>query len=168
MNEQEIMQFIERWEVSGAAERANYQLFLSELCSVIGVPHPDPATPDNSLNAYVFERSVWNNCNDKYRSSLRRKIRRINPENRGWRRHLGCRNHPYQALFNRVHLEWTERKVTHASIRSDRASPQTVKVRFENAAQAEFVGNTVTILDDNLIRVEVSGDCSMTVDFSLK
>ena len=51
-------QFIERWENSGAAERANYQLFLSELCDVLGVPHPDPATPDNRENAYVFERSV--------------------------------------------------------------------------------------------------------------
>jgi hypothetical protein len=53
-----IRQFIERWEGSGAAERANYQLFLSELCDVIGVAHPDPATPDNRQNAYVFERSV--------------------------------------------------------------------------------------------------------------
>ncbi|MDT8391872.1 MAG: DNA methyltransferase [Lentisphaeria bacterium] len=53
-----IKQFIERWETSGAAERANYQLFLSELCAVIDTPRPDPATPDNSRNAYVFERSV--------------------------------------------------------------------------------------------------------------
>ncbi len=53
-----IQRFIERWESSGAAERANYQLFLSELCDVIGVPHPDPASPDNTANAYVFERSV--------------------------------------------------------------------------------------------------------------
>ncbi len=58
MEEQGIKQFVERWEASGAAERANYQLFLSELCDVIGVPHPQPATPDNRRNAYVFERSV--------------------------------------------------------------------------------------------------------------
>ena len=50
--------FIDRWERSGAAERANYQLFLSELCDLIGVPHPDPATPDTEQNAYVFERAV--------------------------------------------------------------------------------------------------------------
>ena len=53
-----VRAFITRWERSGASERANYQLFLSELCDVIGVPHPDPATPDTSENEYVFERSV--------------------------------------------------------------------------------------------------------------
>jgi hypothetical protein len=30
--------FIARWQKSGAAERANYQLFLSELCDLLGVP----------------------------------------------------------------------------------------------------------------------------------
>lgn len=29
--------FITRWRASGAAERANYQLFLSELCDLLGV-----------------------------------------------------------------------------------------------------------------------------------
>jgi len=53
-----IQSFIARWENSGAAERANYQLFLSELCDLLGVPHPEPATPDTSQNAYVFERAV--------------------------------------------------------------------------------------------------------------
>ena len=33
--------FIRRWESSGAAKRANYQLFLSELCDLLGVPRPD-------------------------------------------------------------------------------------------------------------------------------
>ena len=56
--ERDVQAFVERWENSGAAERANYQLFLSELCDVIGVPHPDPATPDRGANAYVFEREV--------------------------------------------------------------------------------------------------------------
>jgi hypothetical protein len=50
--------FIGRWEKSGAAERANCQIFLSELCALIGVPPPEPATPDTHLNAYVFERAV--------------------------------------------------------------------------------------------------------------
>jgi hypothetical protein len=50
--------FLRRWAHSGAAERANYQLFLSELCDVLGVPRPDPTVPDNSQNAYVFERAV--------------------------------------------------------------------------------------------------------------
>ena len=30
--------FIERWQRSAASERANYQLFLSELCDVLNVP----------------------------------------------------------------------------------------------------------------------------------
>ncbi len=50
--------FIERWESSGAAERANYQIFLSELCDVLGVPRPNPTRPDDENNAYVFEKSV--------------------------------------------------------------------------------------------------------------
>ena len=50
--------FIARWEHSGSGERANYQLFLSELCDLIGVPRPEPAGPDDSANAYVFERAV--------------------------------------------------------------------------------------------------------------
>jgi hypothetical protein len=50
--------FIARWLSSGAAERANYQLFLSELCDLLGVARPDPTKPDDAENAYVFERSV--------------------------------------------------------------------------------------------------------------
>lgn len=50
--------FIARWQNSGAAVRANYQLFLSELCDLLGVPRPDPTRPDDRDNAYVFERSV--------------------------------------------------------------------------------------------------------------
>ncbi|HET7369216.1 MAG TPA: DNA methyltransferase [Gammaproteobacteria bacterium] len=50
--------FIERWSPSGGAERANYQLFLAELCDLIDVPRPDPARPDNLENGYVFERSL--------------------------------------------------------------------------------------------------------------
>lgn len=50
--------FITRWKESGAAERANYQLFLSELCDLLGVARPDPTKPDDADNAYVFERSV--------------------------------------------------------------------------------------------------------------
>jgi hypothetical protein len=53
-----IEAFIKRWKRSGAAERANYQLFLSELCDVLGVERPHPTVPDDTENAYVFERSV--------------------------------------------------------------------------------------------------------------
>ena len=54
----DIPSFITRWSGSGAAERANYQLFLSELCDLLGVARPDPTKPDDAENAYVFERSV--------------------------------------------------------------------------------------------------------------
>jgi hypothetical protein len=50
--------FIARWEASQGAEHANYQLFLSELCDLIGVPRPEPARADDRDNAYVFERAV--------------------------------------------------------------------------------------------------------------
>src|SRR5689334_1644059 len=54
----QIDSFIHRWESSGAAERANYALFLTQLCDLLGVPQPEPTTPDAADNAYVFERDV--------------------------------------------------------------------------------------------------------------
>lgn len=53
-----ITKFIKDWRESGGAERSNYQLFLTELCDILEVPHADPAKPENERNAYVFERSV--------------------------------------------------------------------------------------------------------------
>ena len=53
-----VESFLRRWEASGAAERANYQLFLSELCDFIGVERPEPTRADDAENAYVFERAV--------------------------------------------------------------------------------------------------------------
>lgn len=50
--------FIERWGNGGGTERANYQLFLTELCALLDLPMPDPASADNAENAYVFERMV--------------------------------------------------------------------------------------------------------------
>ncbi len=58
MGESAVSAFIERWSKSGGAERANYQLFLAELCDVLGVPRPDPTRPDDHENSYVFERNV--------------------------------------------------------------------------------------------------------------
>jgi hypothetical protein len=51
-------EFFLRWEASGAAERANYSMFLNELCDLLEVRRPDPAGPDDEKNAYVFERAV--------------------------------------------------------------------------------------------------------------
>jgi hypothetical protein len=53
-----ITEFVQTWKSSGGAERANYQLFLSEMCDQLGVPRPDPTKPDDNENAYVFERTV--------------------------------------------------------------------------------------------------------------
>lgn len=54
----DITNFIERWASSGAAERANYQIFLTELCDVLEVERPEPTKPDEDDNAYVFEKAV--------------------------------------------------------------------------------------------------------------
>jgi hypothetical protein len=54
----DTINFIERWASSGAAERANYQIFLAELCDVLAVPRPEPTKPDEDENAYVFEKAV--------------------------------------------------------------------------------------------------------------
>ena len=55
----DVEEFIARWSANeGGAERANYGLFLSQLCRVLDVPEPDPAGPHTEANDYVFERAV--------------------------------------------------------------------------------------------------------------
>ncbi len=53
----DIEAFIAKWKASDGAERANYALFLTELCDQIGVDHPD-ATGAQRANDYTFERGV--------------------------------------------------------------------------------------------------------------
>lgn len=51
--------FIKRWRRNeGGAERANYALFLTELCLLLDLPPPDPADATHENNDYVFERAV--------------------------------------------------------------------------------------------------------------
>jgi hypothetical protein len=51
--------FIARWQGrEGGQERANYALYLSELCDVLGVERPKPAGATTEFNDYVFERAV--------------------------------------------------------------------------------------------------------------
>lgn len=50
--------FIFRWKASGASERANYQIFLTELCELLGVERPRPATDKVHEASYNFERPV--------------------------------------------------------------------------------------------------------------
>lgn len=54
-----IETFITRWRANeGGAERANYVLFLTELCTLLDLPQPDPADASHTRNDYVFERAV--------------------------------------------------------------------------------------------------------------
>jgi SAM-dependent methyltransferase len=50
--------FIARWKGSSSSERANYALFLSELCDLIEVARPEPSTSDEDLNTYVIDKAV--------------------------------------------------------------------------------------------------------------
>lgn len=50
-----LSDFISRWAVSGGSERANKDIFLHELCDVLGVPRPDPKRGDPALDLYVLE-----------------------------------------------------------------------------------------------------------------
>ena len=54
-----IERFVERWRRNeGGAERANFPLFLTELCALLELPPPDPADATHARNDYVFERGV--------------------------------------------------------------------------------------------------------------
>ncbi len=54
----DVEKFIARWQGKDGSEKANYQLFLTELCHLLTVEIPQPATADNQINSYVFERRV--------------------------------------------------------------------------------------------------------------
>jgi SAM-dependent methyltransferase len=57
-----VERFIARWQgQEGGQERANYALFLTELCAALDLPQPDPAKASHEFNDYVFERSVRRN-----------------------------------------------------------------------------------------------------------
>jgi hypothetical protein len=47
--------FISRWKASGGSERANFQTFANELCEVLGLPKPAPASEATRANSYCFE-----------------------------------------------------------------------------------------------------------------
>ena len=50
--------YIARWRAATGSERANYQLFVGQLCDLLGLPAPDPARGEAAENAYCFERRV--------------------------------------------------------------------------------------------------------------
>lgn len=68
----DINAFIERWsQARGGAERANYQMFLTELCQAMDLPRPDPASHETAHNDYVFERGVKRRESEGAASTLR-------------------------------------------------------------------------------------------------
>lgn len=61
MIEQKVEAYIKRWGGGmsrGGNERANLQMFITELCTLLDLPQPEPAMAKRSDNAYIFERSV--------------------------------------------------------------------------------------------------------------
>jgi len=56
--------FIARWQASAAAELANSQSFLKELCDLLEVPQPEPSQAEEENNTYVFEKGVQFNNGD--------------------------------------------------------------------------------------------------------
>jgi hypothetical protein len=54
MPSREIEDFIARWSAASPSERANAQLFLVELCDLLGVARPDPKPG----SGYAFEFPV--------------------------------------------------------------------------------------------------------------
>lgn len=60
----QIQEFLARWGPAGGAERANCQPFIIDLCDLLGVPRPEPSVPDESRNAYVFDRKVTRTTDD--------------------------------------------------------------------------------------------------------
>ncbi len=64
--------FIRRWQgQEGGQERANYALFLTELCDLLGLPHAEPASAAHETNDYVFERVVKETTRDGSSSAKR-------------------------------------------------------------------------------------------------
>jgi hypothetical protein len=64
--------FIARWQGrTGGQERANYGMFLRELCTALAVEPPVPAAADPETNDYVFERVVKEPARDGAKNSKR-------------------------------------------------------------------------------------------------
>ncbi|MBY5963638.1 class I SAM-dependent DNA methyltransferase [Marinobacter nauticus] len=53
-----VDEFLKRWKGNTGSERANFQSFMRDLCTLLDLPHPDPGEGDTSQNAYVFERFI--------------------------------------------------------------------------------------------------------------
>ena len=54
----QIEDSISSWKQSGGSERANFQTFANELCEVLDLPRPAPATEAARANSYCFENPL--------------------------------------------------------------------------------------------------------------
>src|SRR5690606_6175711 len=61
-------EFVAKWKNSAAAELANSQSFLIELCDLLDVPRPEPTRAEEDLNLYTFEKAVTFHYADGTRS----------------------------------------------------------------------------------------------------
>ena len=89
--------FISRWQAADGKEIANTQPFLTELCDLLGVERPRPASRNPKENSYAFERTVaFHNGDgteslgriDLYKQGcfvLESKSLRQTPESPGWK-----------------------------------------------------------------------------------
>jgi hypothetical protein len=55
---EKLEKFITDFAESGGAERANTHLFIERFCEIFDLPKPNPASEQNHMNDYVFERSI--------------------------------------------------------------------------------------------------------------
>lgn len=53
-----LEEFIYKWQKSGGYESGASQMFITELCVLLGVPKPDSPRPELADNTYVFEMAV--------------------------------------------------------------------------------------------------------------
>ncbi len=160
-----VAAFIDRWSKAPPAERANYVMFLTELCDVLGVPHPEPAGPETEHNAYVFERAV----NFHHRGSDKTTIGRIDLYKRG--------------CFVLEAKQYATAKIEPAALAAflDEASPKSVKIARGTAAwdramlealgQAEGYARALPDNEDSppfLMIVDVGHVIELYADFTQK
>ncbi len=63
--------FITRWQSATGSELANAQLFVTELCELLSLPRPNPATGIADQDSYVFERRAQHTHGDGAESERR-------------------------------------------------------------------------------------------------
>lgn len=63
--------FILKWQKSGGYESGASQMFITELCGILGVPKPDAPRAELVDNTYVFEKAV-HRVNSNGRKSIAR------------------------------------------------------------------------------------------------